>query len=177
MFDDGQYRGTSQVVKYPPTYRICMGIPDGSGAPTTIESPGYVTTPGRSRNMAAIRRRDTKPEVKLRSALHRLGYRFRKDHPIRVEGKLIRPDIAFTKRRVAVFIDGCFWHSCPEHGRQPSVNGKYWSPKLAGNVARDRRQTAALQSAGWRVLRFWEHQPIETALETIEKTLAARIRP
>lgn len=153
-----------------------MGIPDGDGAPTAHEPPEYVTTPGRSRNMAAIRRRDTKPEVKLRSALHRLGYRFRKDHPIRVEGKLIRPDVAFTKRRVAVFIDGCFWHSCPEHGRRPSVNGEYWSPKLEGNVKRDHSQTAALQSAGWTVLRFWEHETIEITLETIENAVAATIR-
>lgn len=108
--------------------------------------------------MAAIRRRDTKPEVRLRSILHRLGYRFRKDHPIRIDDKVIRPDIAFTRRRVAVFIDGCFWHSCPEHGRQPRVNGEYWSPKLEGNVLRDREQTAALESRDWTVLRFWEHE-------------------
>lgn len=108
--------------------------------------------------MAAIRRRDTKPEVAARSALHRRGYRFRKDYAIRLNGKLVRPDIAFTRQRVAVFIDGCFWHCCPEHGRQPGVNGEYWSPKLAGNVERDQRQTAALQTNGWTVLRFWEHQ-------------------
>jgi DNA mismatch endonuclease (patch repair protein) len=148
-----------------------MGTPDGVGAPTAIARPTYVTAPGRSRNMAAIRRRDTKPEVKLRSALHRLGYRFRKDHAIRVDQKLIRPDIAFTKRRIAVFIDGCFWHSCPEHGRQPSVNGEYWSPKLEGNVRRDRDQTAALQSAGWTVLRFWEHEEQGSIVATIKGAL------
>lgn len=135
-----------------------MGASDDVDAPTAGEVTQYVTTAGRSRNMAAIRRRDTKPEVRLRSALHRLGYRFRKDHPIRVEGKLIRPDIAFTRRRVAVFVDGCFWHCCPEHGRKPSVNGEYWSPKLEGNVRRDQDQTASLASAGWTVMRFWEHE-------------------
>lgn len=144
-----------------------MGTPDDVGAPMTIEPSTYVTTPGRSRNMAAIRRRDTNPEVRLRSALHRLGYRFRKDYSIRVEGKLIRPDIAFTKRRVAVFVDGCFWHSCPEHGRQPNVNGDYWSPKLEGNAKRDREQTAALQSAGWTVLRFWEHEDANSIIGSI----------
>jgi DNA mismatch endonuclease, patch repair protein len=154
-----------------------MGTPDGFGAPTASESAEYVTTPGRSRNMAAIRRRDTTPEVRLRSALHRLGYRFRKDHPVRVDGRLIRPDIAFTKWRVAVFIDGCFWHSCPEHGRKPSVNREYWSPKLESNAERDRRQTAALGSAGWAVLRFWEHETIETTLETIKDVLAVRSTP
>jgi DNA mismatch endonuclease (patch repair protein) len=81
--------------------------------------------------MAAIRRTDTMQEVALRSALHRRGFRFRKDYPIRVDGKLIRPDIAFTKRRLTVFVDGCFWHCCPEHGRQPSVNNSYWSPQAS----------------------------------------------
>jgi DNA mismatch endonuclease (patch repair protein) len=141
-----------------------MGTADGVGAPTAAGPEVHVTTPGRSRNMAAIRRRDTKPEVRLRSALHRLGYRFRKDHPLRVGGKLIRPDIAFTKRRVAVFVDGCFWHSCPLHGRQPSVNADYWSPKLAGNARRDCDQTVALQSAGWTVLRFWEHEQLDSVI-------------
>ncbi|WP_428342366.1 very short patch repair endonuclease [Mycobacterium sp.] len=148
-----------------------MGIPSGVGAPTANPRPTYVTTPGRSRNMTAIRRRDTKPEVRLRSALHRLGYRFRKDHPIRIDEKLIRPDIAFTKRRVAVFVDGCFWHCCPEHGRQPSANSEYWSPKLEGNVRRDRGQTTALQSAGWMVLRFWEHEEQGSVVATIKHAL------
>lgn len=152
-----------------------MVVEDGDGAPTTPETGVYVTTPpGRSRNMAAIRRRDTKPEVSLRSALHRRGYRFRKDFAIRVDGKLIRPDIAFTKHRFAVFIDGCFWHSCPpEHGRQPSVNGAYWSPpKLEGNARRDRDQTAALQSAGWNVVRFWGgHETEDTVVAAIEAIL------
>ncbi|MGB3676260.1 MAG: very short patch repair endonuclease, partial [Candidatus Nanopelagicales bacterium] len=117
-----------------------MATTDGVGTPNGSASSTYVTTDGRSRNMAAIRRRDTKPEVTLRSALHRRGYRFRKDYVIRVDGKAIRPDIAFTKRRVAVFVDGCFWYSCPEHGRRPAVNGEYWSPKLEGNAKRDRAQ-------------------------------------
>lgn len=154
-----------------------MGAPDNVDAPMAIEVTQYVTTAGRSRNMAAIRRRDTKPEARLRSALHRLGYRFRKDHPIRVEGKLIRPDIAFTKRRVAVFVDGCFWHCCPEHGRKPSVNGAYWSPKLEGNVKRDRDQTAALASAGWMVMRFWEHEAQDDIIAAIIHTLANSSSP
>lgn len=152
-------------------YRIGMGASDRVGAPTASELAGYVTTPGRSRNMAAIKRRDTKPEVGLRSALHQLGYRFRKDHPIRIDGKLIRPDVAFTKRRIAVFVDGCFWHCCPEHGRQPGVNNQYWSPKLEGNVKRDRDQTSALASAGWTVMRFWEHEDQSTVVAAIAQAL------
>jgi DNA mismatch endonuclease (patch repair protein) len=121
--------------------------------------------------MAGIRRRDTKPEAALRSALHRRGYRFRKDYSVRVNGKLIRPDIAFTRQRVAIFVDGCFWHCCPEHGRQPRVNSEYWSPKLARNAARDREQTYALKSAGWIVVRFWEHESVAAAVDTVVANL------
>ncbi|MBX7136315.1 MAG: very short patch repair endonuclease [Fimbriimonadaceae bacterium] len=142
------------------------------GTPAVAESPTYVTTPGRSRNMAAIRRQDTKAEVELRSALHRSGYRFRKDHPIPADGKLIRPDIVFTKRKVAIFVDGCFWHSCPTHGRQPTANADYWSPKLQRNAERDRQQTAALESAGWTVLRFWEHEAQPTVIDAIREAVS-----
>ncbi|WP_078344773.1 very short patch repair endonuclease [Mycobacteroides chelonae] len=153
-----------------------METASDAGAPPSSEVEVYVTSPGRSRNMAAIRRKDTKPEVTLRSTLHRMGYRFRKDHPVRIDGQLVRPDIAFTRRRVAVFVDGCFWHNCPEHGRQPRVNGEYWSPKLEGNARRDRRQTAALEAAGWTVLRFWEHEPLDLAVSAIEQSLATPAR-
>ena len=108
----------------------------------------------------------------MRSLLHRSGYRFRKDYPIRVEKRLVRPDVAFTKRRIAVFIDGCFWHSCPEHGRQPSVNGHYWLPKLQRNAERDRQQTDALRMAGWTVLRFWEHESLEAVVRHIGDALS-----
>ncbi|MGV0596367.1 very short patch repair endonuclease [Mycolicibacterium porcinum] len=144
-----------------------METPSIAGAPSASGSATYVTSPGRSRNMAAIRRKDTKPEVALRSALHRHGLRFRKDYPLRIEGRLIRPDIAFTRRKIAVFIDGCFWHCCPEHGRQPGVNSEYWSPKLQGNVERDRQQTAALQNAGWYVIRFWEHEEVASVFSAL----------
>ena len=99
--------------------------------------------------MRANRRADTKPELALRSALHRRGYRFRKDHRLDLDaGARVRPDIAFTARRVAVFVDGCFWHACPEHGRNPAVNEWYWAPKLRRTVERDRAADAALVAAG-----------------------------
>ncbi|MEH3138808.1 MAG: very short patch repair endonuclease [Mycobacterium kyogaense] len=135
--------------------------------PATAKGSPYFTTPGRSRNMAAIRRANTKPEVALRSRLHHEGRRFRKDYAVRIDGKLIRPDIAFTKRKVAIFVDGCFWHCCPEHGRRPSVNGEYWSPKLAANAERDRRQTAALEQAGWHVVRLWEHETVDQMAQVV----------
>ena len=137
-------------------------------------APSYdvvATSAGRSRNMQAIRRADTKPEIRLRSALHALGFRYRKDFPIRIDGRLVRPDIVFTRRKVVVFVDGCFWHSCPEHGRNPTVNERYWSPKLRRNAERDREQTRLLESAGWRVLRIWEHVPLDDALATVTASL------
>ncbi|MFI7114782.1 very short patch repair endonuclease [Nonomuraea sp. NPDC050227] len=122
---------------------------------------------GRSRNMQANRRANTKPEVVLRSALHRLGYRYRKD--LRLDlGKLkVRPDIVFTARKVAVFVDGCFWHVCPEHGRRPTTNEWYWTPKLRRNMERDQAVNEALRSAGWRVVRLWEHEALTAAVEAV----------
>ena len=133
-----------------------------------------LTVPGpsdRSANLAANRRRDTEPERRLRSRLHALGLRFRVDHPIRLEGhRLIRPDIVFTRRRIAVFVDGCFWHGCPEHGRRENGrNADYWRPKIATNRERDELQTRALKTAGWTVLRVWEHEhPSDAALRIAE---------
>ncbi len=121
--------------------------------------------------MQAIRRANTKPEVELRSALHRCGYRFRKDLSIYTSSRRVRPDIVFTARKVAVFIDGCFWHSCPEHGRQPSVNSQYWSPKLLRNVERDRLADAALRDDGWAVVRIWEHELLVDAVRRVATAL------
>ncbi len=94
----------------------------------------------------------------MRSALHRSGLRFRKDAVVTVEGVRIRADIVFKSKRLAVFLDGCFWHGCPEHGRSPSANRTYWNAKLARNVERDARNNALMRGAGWTVLRFWEHE-------------------
>src|SRR5689334_13161972 len=110
-------------------------------------SPGspVPATPGRSRNMAAIRRTDTKPEVELRRLLHARGLRFRKDFRLDLPGGRARPDIVFTRRKVAVFVDSCFWHVCPKHGREPTSNEWYWTPKLRRNVERDRQQDDLLE--------------------------------
>ena len=134
----------------------------------------HPSSPGRSANMRANRRTDTKPELALRSALHRQGYRFRKDFRLDLDGGArVRPDIAFTGRRVAVFVDGCFWHVCPQHGRDPAVNESYWSPKLRRNVERDRAADAALAAAGWRVVRVWEHQSLDEAVAMVVEVLKA----
>lgn len=129
-------------------------------------------SPGRSANMRANRRADTKPELALRRALHRQGYRYRKDYRLDLAGARVRPDIAFTARRVAVFVDGCFWHCCPEHGSQPTANTWYWAPKLARNVERDRTADEALAAAGWSVVRVWEHESVDGAVAAVVAALA-----
>jgi len=122
--------------------------------------------------MAAIRRRDTKPELALRRALHGRGYRYRKDLRLDLDsGARVRPDIVFTARRVAVFVDGCFWHCCPDHGGKPAVNTGYWNPKLLRNVERDRAADAALAAAGWEVVRVWEHEPLDAAVTAVTESI------
>lgn len=118
----------------------------------------HPTSAAVSERMRANPRRDTRPEVALRAELHRLGLRFRKDLPLRLPDRVVRPDIVFTRARLAVFVDGCFWHRCPEHGNVPRANSEYWGPKLERNVARDRLVDEALAAAGWTVLRVWEHE-------------------
>jgi DNA mismatch endonuclease, patch repair protein len=111
---------------------------------------------------------DTKPEARLRSELHRRGLRFRKH--LRIEaayGVRVAPDIAFPKKRLAIFVDGCFWHRCPEHGTSPRANSEYWLTKLNRNVERDERVNAALVEAGWTVVRLWEHVSIQDAADAV----------
>lgn len=107
----------------------------------------------RSEQMARIRDRDTVPELLLRRALWKMGYRYRL-RP-RLPG---RPDIAFTRDRVLVFADGCFWHGCPVHYVEPKTRRTYWSPKIVANIARDRRNDEVLRASGWIVIRLWEHE-------------------
>jgi len=118
----------------------------------------------------------------VRSALHRAGLRFRVDHAVRLGGRIAaRPDLAFTRVRIAVFMDGCYWHGCPVHGRrQWNRNAHYWVAKIARNVERDRRQDALLEAAGWTVLRFWDHEdPAEIAfwIELVAGVALGGLRP
>lgn len=116
--------------------------------------------------MQANRARDTAPELAVRRLLHAAGLRYRVAH--RPEPSLRRTaDIVFTRQRVAVFIDGCYWHACPEHGTQARANAAYWSEKLARNVARDADTNARLSELGWTVLRFWEHEDPHAVAESI----------
>lgn len=125
-----------------------------------------------TKKMRSNRRVDTKPETKLRSSLHKRGFRFRKDYPVRLaDGRTVHPDIVFTSKKVAIFVDGCFWHSCPRHGTVPKSNRGYWVPKLQQNIARDRIADENLSALGWRVIRVWEHSVLEEAVATIQSHL------
>ncbi len=118
------------------------------------------------RRMQTQRRRDTKVELQVRRLLHAAGFRYRVD--FRPEASLrCRGDIVFTRSRVVVFIDGCFWHGCPAHSTQPKNNATWWREKLGSNIERDRRNSAALRLRGWRVLRFWEHEGPEQIVHKI----------
>jgi len=122
--------------------------------------------------MRANHGRDTGPELALRSALHARGLRFRKDHRLDLgEGRRVRPDIVFPKLRLAVFIDGCFWHGCQEHRSLPSSNAGFWKQKIGATRQRDREQAKWLEAAGWTVVRVWEHDVLEPALQTIVEIL------
>src|SRR5919107_2002682 len=108
--------------------------------------------------MRSNRGRDTSPELAVRRAAHALGLRYRVDaRPLPEVNR--RADLVFTRARVAVFIDGCFWHACPEHGTSPRTNSDYWGPKIARNVERDEETDRLLRDAGWLPLRIWEHEP------------------
>nr|WP_082966893.1 very short patch repair endonuclease [Mycobacterium sp. 852002-51163_SCH5372311] len=134
-------------------------------------------TEGRSRNQQAIKRADTRPELRLRSLLHARGLRFRKDYRLLLsDGAKARPDIVFTRAKVAVFYDSCFWHACSQHGRQPRVNNWYWGPKLARTAERDKKTTAALESHGWLVIRVWEHDDLADAVGRIATAVQFRNR-
>jgi len=112
--------------------------------------------------------RDTAPELAVRRLLHAAGLRYRVNYrPL--PGLRRTADIVFTRKKIAVFIDGCFWHSCPEHGTSPKANSEYWLPKLEGNLARDAHTDVKLRAAGWTVMRFWEHEgPDAVAREVAE---------
>jgi DNA mismatch endonuclease (patch repair protein) len=122
--------------------------------------------------MQVTPRRDTPCELALRSAVHRAGLRYRVDWPL--PGTRRRADLAFVGARVAVFVDGCFWHGCPEHATQPRANAAWWRDKLAANVARDRDTDATLRRAGWLVLRFWEHADMQAAAMRVQRAVERR---
>jgi DNA mismatch endonuclease (patch repair protein) len=123
----------------------------------------WASSPAVRNVMRGNKGRDTKPELALRSAVHALGLRYRVG--LRPVPHVRRTaDLVFTKAKVAVFLDGCFWHGCSEHHRPAKMNSEFWTTKITGNMARDTDTDARLREAGWRVIRVWEHEaPVDAA--------------
>jgi DNA mismatch endonuclease, patch repair protein len=129
-----------------------------------------MTPEQRSRCMSRIRGKDTVPELLVRRGLWKRGFRFRKT--TRLPG---RPDVIFPTERLAVFVDGCFWHACPKHGVMPTNNGPFWRQKIGDNVRRDRRTTRRLKAKGWIVMRFWEHE-VHNRMDVVLDRISAKLR-
>lgn len=146
----------------------------------TSPEPGEIAEPARepastpqvSARYAQLARRDTKPEVALRKALWRAGLRYRVQ--FKVPGlPRRRVDIAFTRQKVAIQVDGCFWHGCPEHGSQPTRNSEWWTWKIERNQTRDRDTDDRLAELGWQVIHVWEHEEPNSAAARVLATIRA----
>jgi len=126
------------------------------------------------KRMQAARPRDTAPEKALRSSLHNRGLRFRVDQKI-IKELNRKADIVFRSAKVAVFVDGCFWHGCPVHGTQAKANAEFWKNKIKHNQARDLDTNVQLKKAGWSVVRVWEHEALEKVSQKIYSIVVKRI--
>jgi DNA mismatch endonuclease (patch repair protein) len=141
-----------------------------------LKDVARVPDAARSRLMARVRRTGTEPELSLRKALHGVGLRYRLAGGKQLPGT---PDIAFRRSRVAVFVDGCFWHGCRRHGSIPKTNVEFWDAKIRRNKQRDREADRALRQLGWDVVRVCEHDvrtKREVVVRRISLLVAARIR-
>lgn len=143
-----------------------------SGPEAGASGESWASSEAIRRTMTSTRGRDTKPEMAVRSAVHRLGLRYRVDQAP-LPGLRRRADLLFRRARVAVFVDGCWWHGCSKHSTTPRANRDYWIAKIEGNRTRDRDTDAKLEEAGWVVIRVWEHEHPEAAAERI----ACAVRP
>lgn len=158
-------RGTSEGVRL-----------SNSSRKTPVRSPG--TRPPASsalvrRRMRNVRRRDTPAEIALRQELHRRGLRYRVDaRPLKDMPR--KADVVFRRSRVAVFVDGCFWHHCPVHGHVPKTNSEWWAAKLKETQRRDADTVANLERAGWTVIRMWEHEDPRQVAERIHRLVKSR---
>lgn len=133
----------------------------------------WASTPGVRASMRSNKGRDTRPELALRSAVHALGLRYRVSvRPI--EGLRRTADLVFPRLKVAVFLDGCFWHGCPEHHTRAATNTEYWANKVIQNQRRDRETDFRLSDEGWTVLRFWEHEDPGEAAARIHEVVRLR---
>jgi len=139
----------------------------------TASTPPKASSPEVSKRMKRVRRRDTGPELRLRSELHRQGLRFRVDVPVPFLPRH-RADVVFGPAKVAVFVDGCFWHGCPIHGEVPRSNSAWWKAKIERVRQRDARTDDAFRAQGWLVVRVWEHEDVSAAADRVQRTVEAR---
>jgi DNA mismatch endonuclease (patch repair protein) len=121
-----------------------------------------------SLRLARVRQKDTNVELALRKELHAKGLRYRLHVPLLTKPRRV-PDIVFSSAKVAVFVDGCFWHGCPEHGSWPKSNAQFWREKIEANRARDADTDQRLQASGWQVVRVWAHESAHQAAKRIEE--------
>ena len=133
----------------------------------------WASNAGVRRSMQANKSRDTKPELRLRRAVHARGLRYRV--AARPVPQLRRTaDLLFTRVKIAVFVDGCFWHGCPEHHTVAKTNAAFWAEKVVKNRVRDRETDLLLRSLGWQVIRIWEHESTEDAVERVVRSWQER---
>ncbi|MFN6960687.1 MAG: very short patch repair endonuclease [Rhodocyclaceae bacterium] len=134
------------------------------------------SSPEASRRMARVRQRGTDVEIELRRALHALGLRYRLQVPLSRKPRRVA-DIVFIGARVAVFVDGCFWHGCPLHATWPKENAGFWRAKIEANRARDADTSRRLRELGWEVIRVWSHEdPVEAARLIYDRVLERKGR-
>lgn len=133
----------------------------------------WASNAGVRRSMQSNKRRDTKPELALRKAVHGLGLRYRVDAKPLTQMRR-RADMVFSRAKVAVFLDGCFWHGCPEHHTVAKANAEFWADKVSGNRARDRDTDERLAAAGWVCVRVWEHEDPKLAAARVAEVVRAR---
>ncbi|GAA3361754.1 very short patch repair endonuclease [Saccharopolyspora gregorii] len=138
-----------------------------------VERPAVASSAGVRKSMRANKGRDTKPELALRRAVHALGLRYRVS--TRPLAELRRTaDLTFTRAKVAVFLDGCFWHGCPEHHTKSATNAAFWAEKVRRNRERDRETDRLLAEAGWSVIRIWEHEAPDDGAARVERAVRGR---
>lgn len=129
------------------------------------------SSPDTSRRMAKVRQKGTDAEVALRQEMHRIGLRYRADYEVLKKPRRVA-DVVFPGRKIAVFVDGCFWHGCPEHASWPKRNAEFWREKIEANRLRDADTNERLRSLGWTVLRFWSHESPTEAARAVARVIA-----